>query len=70
VPREYQLVPAFSGREGEPGYNVAHGYELLARDLAHATQATPEFAHALRRHRLLDQIEHSARAGQQVSVER
>jgi predicted dehydrogenase len=70
VPSEYELVSAFSGREGEPGYNVAHGYELLARDLAHGTQTTPDFAHALERHRLLDQIERSARTRYGSAVER
>jgi predicted dehydrogenase len=70
VPPEYVLVPAFSGREGEPGYNVAHGYELLARDLADGTHATPDFAHAVRRHRLLDRIERSAHANRVSSVER
>lgn len=62
VPPEYELVPSFSGRERELGYNVAHGYELLSRDLAHGTKTTPDFAHAVSRHRLLDQIEHSAQA--------
>jgi predicted dehydrogenase len=68
VPPEYELVSAVSGREGEPGYNVAHGYELLARDLANGAQTTPDFAHAVRRQRLLVDIERSAAANRNSAV--
>jgi predicted dehydrogenase len=60
VPERYHLIPALAGHEAEPGYNVAHAYEQLRRDIEDDTVTLPDFAHALARHRLLDRIERSA----------
>jgi hypothetical protein len=43
-------------------YNLAHAYEQLYRDLSDAAALTPDFAHAVRCHRLLDDIQRSATA--------
>jgi predicted dehydrogenase len=62
VPSRYERVPAFAGRQHEMAYNLAHAYEQLYRDLREGTALTPDFAHAVRRHRLLDDIQRSAAA--------
>ena len=46
-----------------PAHNVAQLYAQLARDLAEGTSVVPGFAHALRRHRLVDAIEQAAATG-------
>jgi predicted dehydrogenase len=63
VPERYELVPALSGREAEPSYNVAHAYVRLRSDWADGTELVPTFADAVRRHRLLDRIERAAASG-------
>lgn len=68
VPSRYERVPAFAGRQHEPAYNLAHAYEQLRRELADGTTMTPDFAHAVRRHRLLDRIQGSAAADLPVPV--
>ena len=57
VPRTYERVAAFAGRQHEMAYNLAHAYAQLYRDLSDGTQLTPNFAHATRLHHLLDQIQ-------------
>jgi predicted dehydrogenase len=62
VPDRYRLVPALAGREDEMGYNVAHAYAQLYRDVEHEQMTVPDFTHALDRHRLLEKVERSAAA--------
>ena len=59
VPTRYEL-PQLAGRSAEPSYNVAHAY---AR---HLKGDLPDFAHALRVHRVLDAVQRSADTGTRV----
>jgi predicted dehydrogenase len=63
VPERYNLVPALSGRDAEPPYNVAQAYAQLRSDWADGTELVPTFADAVRRHRLLDRIARAAASG-------
>ncbi|WP_030677588.1 Gfo/Idh/MocA family protein [Streptomyces rimosus] len=60
VPAVYSTLPALAGRGTEMAYTVAHAYEQIRADLANGTRHAPDFAHAVRRHRLLDRIERAA----------
>jgi predicted dehydrogenase len=46
-----------------PAHAVAHAYDRIVGDLAAGTAEAPDFAHALRRHRMLDHIEGAAAEG-------
>ena len=56
VPLRYERVPALASRQHDVSYTLAHAYEQLYRDLTEGTNVTPDFEHAVRRHRLLDHI--------------
>ncbi|MFH8409382.1 Gfo/Idh/MocA family protein [Streptomyces sp. NPDC018019] len=60
VPAAYSTLPALAGRSTEVAYTVAHAYEQIRADLTAGTRHAPDFAHAVRRHRLLDRIERAA----------
>jgi predicted dehydrogenase len=70
LPPEYERVPALAGRHDEMAYNLAHAYEQLYRDVRDndgdgggdgaGAPLTPDFADAVRLHRLLDDIGRSA----------
>ncbi|MFD7663711.1 Gfo/Idh/MocA family protein [Streptomyces sp. NPDC059788] len=60
VPAAYATLPALAGRTTEDAYTVAHAYEQIRADLVAGTHHAPDFAHAVRRHRLLDRIERAA----------
>lgn len=51
-----------------PPVNVAHLYRRLARAIGDSTPVAPDFAHALRRHRLIDAIRQSSREGRVVRI--
>jgi predicted dehydrogenase len=57
VPPSYEQVAALAGRRQEIAYNLAHAYAQLHRDIADGTALTPDFGHAVRRHRLLDEVQ-------------
>jgi predicted dehydrogenase len=65
IPPAYDLVPALAG---QPGHAVAHAYTHILADLTEGTETTPDFAHALRRHRMLDRIQQAAASGTRVQV--
>ena len=65
-PTAYELAP--EGTPPGPPRNVAHAYARIADASAAGTQFDPDFAVAVRRHRLLDAIERSAESGQSVSL--
>ncbi|MFF2147396.1 Gfo/Idh/MocA family protein [Kitasatospora sp. NPDC058190] len=73
VPARYQRsLTHWTERSAEPAYNVAHAYALL-RDqitgtLAPDTDGVPDFQHAVRRHRMLEQIREAARTGRKVTL--
>ncbi|MFH9424135.1 Gfo/Idh/MocA family protein [Streptomyces sp. NPDC017529] len=60
VPAAYSTLPALAGRTTEVAYTVAHAYEQIRTDLVAGTHRAPDFAHAVRRHRLLDRIARAA----------
>lgn len=68
VPADYEDVPALVGRSDEAAYAVAHAYDAIYSDLAGSTKTAPGFAHAVRRHRLLDNIERAATTGTRVHI--
>ena len=53
---------------GTPFHNLAHTYAAIRNDLIDGTTTAPDFAHAVRRHRLLDAIVRSAAEGRRVPV--
>ncbi|MDR7276397.1 Gfo/Idh/MocA family protein [Catenuloplanes atrovinosus] len=53
---------------GTPMHNLAHTYAAIHNDLVDGTTTAPDFAHAVRRHRLLDAIVRSAAEGRRVSL--
>jgi predicted dehydrogenase len=60
VPERYNLVPALAGSSARV-VNVANAYAQLLADRRDGTSVVPDFAHAVVRHRLLDQIERAGR---------
>jgi predicted dehydrogenase len=66
VPSAYERVPALAGRRQDIAYNLAHAYAQLFGDVSEGTQLTPDFAHAVRLHRLLDRIQSSDEAALRV----
>jgi predicted dehydrogenase len=67
TPRRFTLVPE-DAPAGSPR-NVAQAYVRLAAALASNAAYTPDFAHALRRHRLIEAIERSSAEGTAVRLE-
>ena len=66
VPDTHRTVPPeLKG----PAVNVAQTYVRLQEDLRQGTHECPNFADAVRRHRLLDAVETAARTGTRVRVE-
>ncbi|MFD7295651.1 Gfo/Idh/MocA family protein [Streptomyces sp. NPDC059897] len=59
VPDRY-FEPELAELRGTDAYNVGAAYAQLRRDLADGTSVVPDFAHAVRHHRLLDRIERAA----------
>jgi hypothetical protein len=48
--------------------NVAHSYAQFLGDLTEGTRESPDFTHAVRVHRLLDQIQRAAAVDHAVRV--
>ncbi|WP_063728582.1 Gfo/Idh/MocA family protein [Streptomyces sp. RTd22] len=64
VPGRYDAnVPALAGQRHTMAYTVAHAYAQLHADLTEGTHTVPDFAHAVRHHRLLDQVQQAATTG-------
>ncbi|MFZ3569773.1 Gfo/Idh/MocA family protein [Streptomyces sp. BH097] len=57
---ERHFEPELAELRGTDAYNVGAAYAQLRRDLAEGTSVVPDFAHAVRHHRLLDRIERAA----------
>ena len=58
----------FTHLAGTPVHHVAHAYAAIRNDLLDGTATAPDFAHAVRRHRLLDAIVRSAAEGRRVPL--
>lgn len=59
---------AFPGLAGSPIHTLAHAYAGIREELLGGTGFVPGFAHAVRRHRLLDAITDSAATGRRISL--
>ncbi|MYW70313.1 Gfo/Idh/MocA family oxidoreductase [Streptomyces sp. SID8379] len=59
VPERY-FDPALDAVRGTEAYNVGAAYAQILRDLADGTSVVPDFAHAVRHHRVLERIEGAA----------
>jgi predicted dehydrogenase len=69
VPAELtQRWPSLSGLEGAPAYNVGRAYAAFAADIENGTRTVPDFAHAVRRHKVIAAIERSAASGERVKA--
>jgi predicted dehydrogenase len=69
VPAEMtQKWPALTSLEGAPAFNVGRAYAAFAADIDNGTQTVPDFADAVRRHKVIAAIERSAASGQRVNV--
>jgi predicted dehydrogenase len=71
VPLRYERsLTQWTGRSA--AYNVVHQYELLREQitgrLAPDTDGVPGFPHAVRRHRMLEQVRDAARTGRKVTL--
>jgi predicted dehydrogenase len=66
TPERFTLVPEQT--PAGPPRNVAQAYVRLAEALASTAAYTPDFAHAVRRHRLIEAIERSSAEGKAVAV--
>ncbi|GAA3597492.1 Gfo/Idh/MocA family oxidoreductase [Kineosporia mesophila] len=71
--RSTELVPpssydAHPGLAGTHLHTLAHAYAAIRDDLVHHTGIAPDFAHAVRRHRLLDAISRSAATGRRTAT--
>jgi predicted dehydrogenase len=53
---------------GTAVHAALHAYAAVRDDLVHGTARAPDFAHAVRRHRLLDAVQRSAATGRRVTV--
>ena len=67
TPAECVWAPAGSGDRGGLSFNIAQAYAQLAQDLADGGSRVPTFADALRRTRMIDAIERSAKTGERQS---
>ncbi|MEU1019900.1 Gfo/Idh/MocA family oxidoreductase [Streptomyces sp. NPDC005898] len=72
VPARHFAVPELDELRAVPSYEVAYNvgaqYARILGDLTEGTAHTPDFAHAVRRHRLLDAIGRAAATGTRVTV--
>ncbi|MEV0257826.1 Gfo/Idh/MocA family oxidoreductase [Streptomyces sp. NPDC050732] len=69
LPERYFDIPELDDVRGLPAYNVGAQYaRMLGSDPAESGAPVPDFAHALRRQRLLDAIERAAATGTRVGV--
>jgi predicted dehydrogenase len=58
----------FRDLAGTPLHAMLHAYGTIRDDLLEGTTRAPDFAHAVRRHRLLDAVQRSAATGRRVTV--
>ena len=58
----------YEARSGTPPHALLHAYAAVRDDLRDGGSRAPGFAHAVRRHRLLDAIQRAAATGRRVGV--
>ncbi len=65
VPPAYDAFPHLHGTSV---HTLAHAYAGIGRELRGGARTVPDFAHAVRRHRLLDAVPRSAATGRRVDL--
>jgi predicted dehydrogenase len=65
-PARFMLVP--EGTPAGPPRNVAQAYSRLAQAVSADTRFAPDFAHAVKRHKLIEAIERSSAEGRSVRL--
>jgi predicted dehydrogenase len=66
IPERFKLVP--EGTPAGPPRNVAQAYARIASSLSGDEAYQPDFAHAVKRHKLIDAIERSSAEGKSVRL--
>jgi predicted dehydrogenase len=66
IPQRFTLVP--QSTPAGPPRNVAQAYARLARAITTGERFEPDFAHAVKRHTLIEAIERSSADGRAVRV--
>jgi len=66
TPERFRLVP--EGTPAGPPRNVAQAYARLASSVGGGDTYQPDFAHAVKRHKLIDAIERSSAEGKSVRL--
>ena len=64
IPEKYYLVPDSLKADAGLVLNVAQAHRNFARDIKEGTSLTPDFADAVRLHKLLDAVEKAAESGE------
>lgn len=59
---------AFPGLAGTAIHTLAHAYASIRDELRGGARTVPDFTHAVRRHKLLDAVSHSAATGSRVEL--
>jgi predicted dehydrogenase len=65
-PERFKLAP--DGTPGGPPSNVAQAYARFAGAFTNGAQYEPDFAHAVKRHKLIDAIERSSAEGRAIKT--
>ena len=65
LPARYDVFPQLAG---SPIHTLAHAYAGIREELRGGARLVPDFAHAVRRHHLLDAITDSAATGRRISL--
>jgi predicted dehydrogenase len=65
LPAGYDTFPRLAG---SPIHTLAHAYAGIREELLGGARHVPDFAHAVRRHHLLDAIQDSAATGRRISL--
>src|SRR5882762_6242053 len=63
-----QKWPSLTSLEGAPAFNVARAYAAFAADIDNGTHTVPDFADAIRRHKVIAAVERSAASGKRVKA--
>jgi predicted dehydrogenase len=65
-PESYRLIP--QSMSAGPGRNVAQAYARLAEAIHSDKPNSPDFEHAVTRHRLIDAMERSSNEGKVIKL--
>ena len=69
IPATYEdETPTLTPLRGAPAYNVGRTYAAFAGDLRNGTHTTPDFAHAVTRHKMIASIGAAAKSGNRFQM--